>query len=108
MNEKRIYEWLRPELKRPLTEWGLQYGVDGPEAAVVDWDASTTKTIPLPPLDYNTLHNEVVPQLRAEGIVIEYDSSSPCPWKFIAGELDWIDTDGYEALDALLGAREAE
>jgi len=89
MNEKRIYEWLRPELKRPLTEWGLQYGVDGPEAAVVDWDASTTKTIPLLPLDYNTLHNEVAPRLQTGGY-----------------EITWTGIDGRWYIDPIVSTAE--
>uniref|UniRef100_A0A6M3JFM6 Uncharacterized protein n=1 Tax=viral metagenome TaxID=1070528 RepID=A0A6M3JFM6_9ZZZZ len=81
MNEKLIYEWLRHELKG-------QKGVgivheDGCVTAVWVTAYHVRHECPLPPLDMNTWHGEVVPKLVAEGRGVEFIANR-------TGERYWV------------------
>lgn len=107
MNEKRIYEWLRPELKGK--KWWETLRVLGGSKQIAVKIGGKTHEMVLPPLDYNTLHNEVVPKLKAEGISVTFAHDhwflQPCEPQFACG---FDNTDWREALDALLAAREGK
>jgi len=88
-----IYEWLRPELKGHNWQW------------MVIWEY--TEKI-LPPLDYNTLYEEVIPKLEREGAqYVSFRSDHPSQWR-IYGRVVSLHCDPYAALARYLKALRGE
>ena len=86
MNERLIYEWLRPELKG--APWHKGSARLGPMAYI---GSDTSQWFYIPKLDMNTWHGEVVPKLKQEGASICFHSTNGCPWE--------VDGDGYGCSD---------
>ncbi len=104
MNEKRIYEWLKP-IHATLEQF--DYPQEGTWTYVYGKGHINESRYACPPLDYNTLHNEVIPKVKAEGIIMWFDGTS---WYLDEPGTEnlWMNTDWREALDAMLAAREGK
>jgi len=71
--EKRIYEWLRPELKG--LDWAISLLMGGcgelEADAFIDREDGP-RLIALPPLDMNTAFGECIPKLTREGCDVKF------------------------------------
>ena len=110
MNERLIYEWLRPELKgkdwdkQDFGEWG-GWGYGWVAAGDSEWKDFG----PLPPLDMNTWHGEVVPKLQGEGCAVEFAAEAEPTeakyWVIWRDRVPFSMADPYEALTEYLEAK---
>jgi len=70
VNERLIYEWLRPELKGK--EWRKEYNGMTWGALYRREDMQFDWWVPLPPLDMNTAFSEGIPKLTKEGCDVKF------------------------------------
>ena len=102
MNDKAIYEWLRPALTG--TEWEIVTC----RVAFYKY-TKEDKTLwgcllePLPPLDMNTAFSEAIPKLKAEGIDSFF--SSWAGWTLETDTDSWANPDFYIAVSEYLEAK---
>ena len=70
MNERLIYEWLKPELVGD--DWKLYGDLDDCGVYQMDAFRDGKPSMALPPLDMNTWYGEVVPKLLSEGAEVHF------------------------------------
>jgi len=80
--EKLIVEWLWPEL--------------------------LTQGASIPPLDYNTIHEFVIPKLKKEDAWMSFDSGYDNPWGICTIDETWEGKGPYHVLLQYLGERQTD
>lgn len=102
MNERLIYEWLKPELVGD--DWKLYGDLDDCGVYQMDAFRDGKPSMALPPLDMNTWHGEVIPKLKAGRAVVKFDSCSLGGWE-IQGRAYVFRADPWQALTDYLEAK---
>ena len=102
MNERLIYEWLKPELVGD--DWKLYGDLDDCGVYQMDAFRDGKPSMALPPLDMNTWYGEVIPKLKKEDATVNFTSLNKSGWE-IDGDNYGCSHDPYEALTEYLEAQ---
>jgi hypothetical protein len=104
VNERLIYEWLKPELVGD--DWKLYGDLDDCGVYQMDAFRDGKPSMALPPLDMNTWHGEVLPKLSKEAdVTFRHGHWDIQPWKRAWHGPHWAREDPWQALTDYLEAK---